>query len=153
MNHLGTRKGGGNHRCSIFRLHVGKALLALTQYELRTWGVGSTAPSQIRAYEEAWENRVSDYIGKMPVYWINVPDDLGLESERAKIERNAIALLSNKLLPTDVSSNAWLGRFSPQHKIRASSLWNVDHVEDVCDIRFLDRLEWYVEFTSHSQSR
>src|ERR1043166_7895880 len=34
--HLGTRSGGGNHRGSIFRLHVGAALLARDGIESAT---------------------------------------------------------------------------------------------------------------------
>src|SRR5688572_8529664 len=36
--HRGTDKGTGNHRGSIFRLHVGNALLAKSGNILPTWG-------------------------------------------------------------------------------------------------------------------
>ncbi len=49
--HRGHRDGGGNHRGSIFRLHVGAALLKRdggSDDTLRTWGRGSSAPRDVR---------------------------------------------------------------------------------------------------------
>ncbi len=150
--HLGTRTGGGNHRGSIFRGHVGAALLVRDGIPLPTWGVGSSAPLDVRTAELAWENQVSAYIGGMSVLWINVPDEAGALSERAFIERNAIALLSNQFGPIDAASTNWLGRLSPKQPIRDSALWNVKHVTDVCDPRFLDKLESFVELTRQGAS-
>jgi hypothetical protein len=113
--HLGTRTGGGNHRGSIFRLHVGAALLARDSTSLPTWGIGSSAPLAVRdcevtqTAEAGCEKRVSEYIGAMSVLWIGVPDEPGSRSDRAFIERNAIALLSNRFAPTDIASETWLG--------------------------------------------
>lgn len=151
--HLGTRAGGGNHRGSIFRLHVGTALLARDGTPLPTWGVGSSAPAAVRdrattrAAEAACEKRVSEYIGAMSVLWIDVPDEPGPQSDRAFIERNAIALLSNHLCPIDGASPSWLGRFSPRREIRDSALWNLDYVAGACDVTFLDKLESFVTLT------
>ncbi len=151
--HQGTRVGGGHHRASIFRQHVGTALLARDGIALTTWGVGSSAPPAVRnsesarSAEAACEKRVSDYIGAMPVLWVNVPDDAGPGSARAFIERNAIALLSNQLAPIDSASASWLGRHSPRVEIRESALWNLNHVRDVYDPSFLDTLESFVTST------
>src|SRR5882672_7431786 len=118
--HLGTRSGGGNHRGSIFRLHVGAALLGRDGTRLATWGVGSSAPPAVRdseagrAAEAAWEKHVSDYIGGMSVFLVDVPDEPSPQSNRSFIERNAIALLSNRFAPIDRASSGWLGRFSPR---------------------------------------
>jgi hypothetical protein len=148
--HLGTRAGGGNHRGSIFRLHVGAALLAREGKSLPSWGVDSAMPRSVRddevacAEEAAWEARVSEYIGTMSVAWIGIPDEAGPESDRAYVEKNAIALLSNQLVPIDAASAQWLGRFSPRLQVRDSSLWNLNHVDSVCDLDFLDKLETYV---------
>jgi len=38
---------------------------------------------------------VSEYIRELPFLWVNVDDEPGPESDRAYIERNAIALVSN----------------------------------------------------------
>lgn len=148
--HLGTRIGGGNHRGSIFRLHVGTALLARDEVSLTTWGVGSSAPSALRNSktardaEVAWENRVSEHIGSMPVLWVDVCDEPGPNSARAFIEKNAIALLSNQFAPIDSASGSWLGRCSPRHEIRDCALWNLNYVREVYDPLFLDKFESFV---------
>lgn len=157
--HLGTRTGGGNHRGSIFRLHVGAALLARDGIPLTTWGVGSSTPPAVRnsetarADEAACEKRVSEYIGAMSVLWVHVPDEVGLHSARAFIERNAIALLSNQFAPIDNASGSWLGRFSPRHEIRDSALWNLNYVIEVNDPSFLDTLESFVTLTCGGKPR
>lgn len=151
--HLGTRIGGGNHRGSIFRLHVGAALLARDQVDIPTWGLGSSAPSALResqaaqAMESAWEQKVSEYIGAMTVLWVDVPDEPSPESIRAVIERNAIALLSNRFAPLQPASVTWLGRQSPKDEIRRSGLWNLNYVDQGYDPRFLDLFESVVEKT------
>ncbi len=152
--HLGTRAGGGNHRGSIFRLHVGAALLVRDGTPLPTWGIGSSAPPALtnspaaRAAETACEKRVSEFIGSMSVFWADVPDDEpGSQSERSFIERNAIALLSNSFAPMDGASSGWLGRFSPRQEIRDSALWNLNYVKEVYDASFLDKLESCVTLT------
>jgi hypothetical protein len=154
--HLGTRRGSGNHRGSIFRLHVGAALLARDGIMLPTWAIGSTAPDEVRnnaaakAAEAECEQRVSAYIGAMSVLWINVPDEPGPNSMRARIEQNAIALLSNQCVPLDAANAGWLGRYSPRLEIRQSSLWNLNHVRQPYDPRFLNDLEIAVESTANN---
>ncbi len=151
--HLGTRIGAGNHRGSIFRLHVGAAMLARDQIDLPTWGKGSSAPPSLResqamqALEFAWEQKVSEYIGAMTVLWVNVPDEPSSESTRAVIERNAIALLSNRFTSHDFPSAGWLGRNSPRSEIRRSGLWNLNYVDQGYDPSFLDLFESAVEET------
>jgi len=95
--HRGDRAGGGSHRSSVFRLHVGAALLARDGGRLPTWGVRSSAPASIRSSETSHEQQVSKFIGSMSVLWVDVPDEPGPRSARAYIERNTIALLSNHL--------------------------------------------------------
>lgn len=145
--HLGTRTGGGNHRGSIFRLHVGAALLARDKMKLPSWGGGSSVPPEVRndpktmGAEAAWEQEVSAYIGAMSVLWVDVPDEPGASSMRGFIEKNAIALLSNQLEPIDPASPNWLGRYSPRDEIRRSCLWNLDYVDRIYDRAFFDHLE------------
>jgi hypothetical protein len=152
--HLGTRAGGGNHRGSIFRLHVGAALIARDGGLVRTWGVGSSAPPALRAslgaqeVEAAYEQKVSAHIGAMTVLWVDVPDEPGPRSVRAFIERNAIALLSNGFSPCDRASEYWFGHYSPRDEIKRSGLWNLNHVDQEYDPGFLDHLEAAVERTS-----
>lgn len=148
--HRGTRTGGGNHRGSIFRRHVGAALLVRDGTPLETWGIGSSAPAEVRDSasardaEAACEKRVSDYIGAMSVLWVCIPDEAGPQSSRAFVEKNAIALLSNRFSPVDRPSTRWLGRFSARNEIRDSGLWNLNYVSDVHDPLFLDLLESFV---------
>jgi hypothetical protein len=151
--HLGTLSGGGNHRGSIFRLHVGGALLARDMISIPTWGVGASKPPALhasvtdQAAENECERKVSKYIGAMSVLWVDVPDEPGTSSVRAFIERNAIALLSNHFDPIDPASEDWLGHKSPRDFIRRSNLWNLNHVDQTYDPRFLDDLETAVERT------
>jgi hypothetical protein len=145
--HRGGRAGGANHRSSIFRLHVGAAMLARDGVKLPTWGIGSSAPKPIPPDETALEQRVSAYIGAMSVLWVDVPDEPGRGSARALVERNAIALLSNELRPVDKPSDDWLGLHSPYEEIRRTGLWNLDHVDRRHEPAFLDVIESLVSST------
>lgn len=72
---------------------------------------------------------------------MDVDDEPDPRSDRAYIERNAIALASNyDREPVDPRADGWLGTDSPSEKIRGSGLWNVDHVDESYDPAFLDRL-------------
>jgi hypothetical protein len=151
--HLGSRSGSGNHRGSIFRLHLGRALLNQEHCTIPTWGIGSVAPPELRSdlvaqeAEAAWEKKVSDRIGAMTILWIDVPDEPSAASMRAYIERNAIALLSNHHSPIAQASEAWLGRHSAREEIRTSLLWNLKHVNEEYDPAFLDVLEQAIHRT------
>lgn len=87
----------------------------------------------------------------MTVLWIDVPDEPGPNSNRAVIERNAIALLSNHLNPLEPAGQDWLGQFSPREAIRSSSLWNLNHINAAYDPGFLGKLEDYVGRTCGSE--
>jgi hypothetical protein len=129
----GGRPGGGNHRGSIFRLHVGQCLLARDDDPygvLGTWGDKATAATSVRHGEYPHEAAVSSYIGQMPFLWLPVLDDPGPDSARGVIEAGAIALLSRRSNPdADPSSEQWLGRWSSRATVRESGLWNVRHVD------------------------
>ena len=148
-NSGGRFPGGGNHRGSIFRLHVGEALLASGDYPpeiSRTWGRGSSAPLEIRTAEYPLERDVSTYIRAMPFLWVEVDDAPGPASERGLIERGAIAVLSNLARPpNDPPSPCWLGHRSARDAIRSSGLWNVNHVRDApSSDAFLSALETHI---------
>jgi hypothetical protein len=52
--HRGALDGSGNHRGSIFRLHVGAALLqrdSATVGDVPTWASGQSAPREVREVE------------------------------------------------------------------------------------------------------
>lgn len=129
--HRGSQTGGGNHRGSVFRLHVGKAIINREGFtDFPHWGQGSSASKVIRQSEDALERRVSAYLGNLRLLWLKVDDEPSKESQRAFIERNAIALLAgaNGLSPVDTPSTDWLGHCSDHEKIRLSGLWNLDHI-------------------------
>jgi hypothetical protein len=87
------------------------------------------------------ERQVSSVIGAMPFLWVRIDDPPGPGSERGYIERNSIALLSNAGKDAiDAPSATWLGRHSGRGPVRASGLWNNNHVEETYAPGLLDRL-------------
>ena len=146
--HKGTEAGGSHHR-SVFRLHVGGALLARGGFptEIReTWGRGSSSGSdEVRARERPLEKAVSEYIGAMPFLVLAADDEPGPASVRGDLEQNTIALLSTIGLAVDPPTLEWLGRDCPHPVVRSSGLWNVDHVGEAYDPAFLDGFEALVE--------
>lgn len=144
----GSYEGGGNHRGSVFRKRVGEAIIERDGLhdEYPHWGEGSTAGRDRRLAELELERRVSDYIRSLPFLWLHVDDEPSAESQRAVIERNAIALLSNyQQERVDARSAEWLGQHSRSEYIRDAGLWNVNHVDEEYDPSFLptvaDRIE------------
>ncbi|MCI0713440.1 MAG: hypothetical protein L0154_25005 [Chloroflexi bacterium] len=152
-SHKGTGAGTGNHRGSIFRLHVGNALLNKHgAWTLPEWGRGSSASRQIKQSEQGLEREVSTSIGALPFLWVEVDDEPGASSHRAYIERNAIILLAGPdgCSPIDKPGLDWLGHYSDRVKIRESGLWNLDHIGHPdnllsYDPDFLDVLERHVD--------
>ena len=140
--HKGTvRSGGGDHHGSIFRKIVGAALIQKGSLDYPTWGKGDTAPREVRKLEQPLERIVSTHIGEMPFLWLAVEYEPGPDSLRGYIERNAIALLSNwGKQPIDQPSSSWLGHHCNREKVRASGLWNSNHVNEDYDPAFLDVL-------------
>ena len=95
----------------------------------------------LREAEADLERRVSAYVGQMPFLWLEVLDAPGPDSERGRVERNAIALLSHaQSSAADVPSAQWLGGYSDRRLVRAAGLWNNRHVEEDYDDAFLDAL-------------
>ncbi|WP_418280491.1 hypothetical protein [Halorubrum sp. DTA98] len=146
----GTYEGGGNHRGSVFRKRVGEALIERDEQneEYPKWGVGSSAAREFRLEELEMERRVSEYLRDLPFLWVDVDDEPSPESDRAYIERNTIALVSNiggeSIDPRD---EEWLGQYSQVPEIRESGLWNINHVEESYRPEFLDTLANYIDGT------
>ena len=149
----------GNHRGSIFRGLVGRALAQQDGIDLPpSWkrpgkaakrcgldrvGVKGRSPRELT--ETELEARVSCHIRAMPFLWLNVGDERGPESDRGTIERNAIALLSGYRKALDRPSPGWLGGSSDDCRVRRSGLWNSEHVDkDYCP-SFLDDMERWIE--------
>ncbi|WP_176059975.1 DUF6884 domain-containing protein [Paraburkholderia sp. BCC1876] len=142
--HRGTDDRGGSHRSSIFRLHVGHAILSSRKFSQDSWGIGETASKETRETEKWLEHEVSDYIRELHVLTLPILDLPGPDSDRSYIERNSIALLSGQGT-TSTPGNEWLGNASKMRSIRESGLWNVNYVNDRYDDRFLDVLDELVE--------
>ena len=78
----------------------------------------------------------------MPFLWLDIDDPPSRDSLRGRIERNAIALLSNLNKPAlDAPSPGWRGHHSDRPKVRQSGLWNNNHVDEGYDPSFLRDLE------------
>jgi len=143
----------GHHRGSVFRKHVGLALLNREGVEHPTWGVGATADRHVVEGERELEERVSAYLARLLVTVLPVLDEPGPTSMRGYVERNAIGLLTRHCTPgawptLRASSAAWLGRHARTHAVRASGLWNVNHVGERPEAAFIGRLEQLVRGSS-----
>lgn len=152
--HRGNVDGSGNHRGSIFRLHVGAAISRRERrLSLSSWGVGQSADARTRLNEVELERMVSAHIGSMGVLWLAIEDDPGPASDRAYIERNVIGLLSARSGRKDEPSSDWLGRDSPSERIRNSGLWNLEFLGFEYAPEFLDVFEEYVMATIGSRRK
>lgn len=145
--HKGDLEGSGSHRSSVFRLHVGKALINKNHLTCETWGIGQSATREVREKEKYIERMVSDYIGNLGVIFIEVDDEASAHSDRAFIEKNAIALLSANNFSLENTSSNWLGKHSHKAEIRGSNLWNVNYVESQYDSFFLELFDKYLLLT------
>jgi hypothetical protein len=159
--HYGTGSGssdhphGGNHRGSVYRKRVGEAIIE--KHDLtdeypdwdERWSSIERERPVVRDEEYVLERRVSTYIREQPFLWVNLDDEPSADSDRAYLERNAIALLSNfEKRPIDPRGDGWLGRYSRSREIRESGLWNVNHVEERYDSGFLDLLGTSIDDTT-----
>lgn len=145
--HRGQASGMGNHRGSVFRHHVGLALLAKDGQTHPTWGNRSSAERSVVEAERELEERVSAYLARLLVTNVPVLDEPGPDSMRGYVERNAIALLSTKAFSVDSPSEEWLGRHAEAEAIRRSGLWNVRHVGERVEDGYLDGLAKLVDAT------
>jgi hypothetical protein len=140
---VGRNPGGGNHRESVFRRHVGAALIQRSNSsdELLTSWLDRHRPVGERSSQEPMvEVEASRHVRAMPFLWLTVPD----MADRDYIERNSIALLSCLTGGVDPPSASWLGHYSSSPEIRDSGLWNIDHVNDRYEPGFLLRLSQLV---------
>jgi hypothetical protein len=159
--HYGTGDGssdhphGGGHRGSVYRKRVGEAIIEkhglhadYPSWDDR-WAAIDRERSAVRDEEYILERRVSASIREQPFLWVHLDDEPGPDSDRAVLEQNAIALLSNcERESLDPRRGDWLGRHSRSHKIQESGLWNVDHVDEEYDSSFLALLGRAVEDTT-----
>ena len=140
--HLGTAAGAGNHRSSVFRLHVGEALINrdLDAARYPSWGRGQSADAVVSRAELELERKVSRYMSRLLVTFVAVDDEPGKDSMRAVLERHAIALFTEHMSPLEQASADWLGGHSSQPSIRRSGLWNVRAVGDDANLQTLESI-------------
>ncbi|WP_158666128.1 DUF6884 domain-containing protein [Pseudomonas sp. SWI36] len=129
-SHFGQIDGGGNHRGSIFRLHVGRALLESQKlgHKYSTWGDGQHASGEIREKEIELEKEVSGYLSNLEVFIIPIDDEPSKDSLRAHVETQLIALCTEDFEKIDETAMDWLGKSSPMLPIVKSGLWNLRDV-------------------------
>lgn len=152
--HRGTGDCLGNHRSSIFRLHVGAAISAKDpNLCVSSWGDGQVADSTTRKKEQHLERMVSKHIGAMNILWLAIEDEAGPASDRAYLERNVIGLLVGSSGLVDLPSADWLGRFGPNERIRNGGLWNLNFLDYSYSDEFLDVLEEYALITVGQKPR
>jgi len=113
----------GDRRRSVFRLHVGAALLARDDPaapRLAEWtGAKQTPMPEV-------EEVVTGYLRERFTFCcIPVPD----KDERLALEQAVIALLAQ--YPPGPPSDGWLGLHAPRPEIRRSGLWNTQHLAGV----------------------
>ena len=143
--HKGDLSGLGNHRTSIFRLHVGTALIARDRLDCPSWGTVTKPDTHQLTQEEKIERLVSQYIAELYVSVLPITDVPSKRSDRAYIEQNLIAIMSGYPAPVECASDRWLGLHCANLAVRRSSLWNVNHTEESFDPGFLATLEFYVD--------
>ena len=112
----------GNHIASVFRRHLGGALLrrddpSPANQQLAHWLAGSRPSS--RDVERKVSERLRDNFSYSA---FSVP----LAADRLALESGLIALMAQ--YPLGVPSTSWLGRHSVSEVIRVSGLWNKQHI-------------------------
>lgn len=139
--HKGTEKGYGNHRGSVFRKLIGQSIIGkenLDQFPF--WG--KKIDRKHKDSELELEKMVSNYIRKMSFLSLTVPGESIKDNDRAYIETNSIALISNiNKEPIDKPSISWIGYHSNHRDVIASGIWNSDDTDKDYDPNFLDKLE------------
>lgn len=146
-NHKGNLDKTGNHRGSIFRLHVGTSLINKNKIVCPTWGKEQHSNKIIKDAEREIEIQVSNYISTLKILCIDIRDKASKDSDRAYLERNLISLLTNRTNPVDYPNSEWLGYWCENEKVKKYAIWNVAHTQDRYDPLFFNVLEKYIEYT------
>jgi len=149
-------ENSGNHRGSIFRKHVGRAIIERDGLddEFPYWGQphrelpDDISTEYIREQEHSLEQRVSEYIRTLPFLAVDIPGEPGPDCERSMLEKNLIALVSHARRTTPgVDQSGWLGYNSPHAEIARTSLWNIDHVNGFYSGSVIRDLKPHIENT------
>ena len=118
-----------NHHRSIFRKHIGRAILnKRSDPYLEAWNIDFTTRANRASYgalrdtarEAEIEREVSDWLRQHTSFClISEPD----EQARKTLESGLIALLAQE--PSCVPSAHWLGLWAPDSRMSESGLWNI----------------------------
>jgi len=147
-NHKGSIDLTGNHRGSVFRKLIGFSLINSNKLDFKHWGDKSKkGDKKIKEEEKPLEIAVSKYIYSLTFIVLEVPGPSLKDNDRALIEENSIALLSNYFESTiDQHSSDWLGLFSGDKKVISSGLWNNKHVDQKCiDDKYFKTFEYHLK--------
>lgn len=129
-NHRGNIvDGGGSHRGSVFRQHIGKKLINRDDLHHLYPNWGADINHQLNLPEYQHEVTVSQYIRALPFLFVKVsnPENIKL------IEHRSIEHLSNanpNSIIDPLINNDWLGCSGDPDAISQSHLWNVHHVHN-----------------------
>jgi hypothetical protein len=155
--HQGNLQGIGNHRSSVFRMHIGSSILAKEKISLSSWGKNIEISKDQEKLELEIEREVTIYMNNMLISYLDIGDNPSKNSDRAYLEQNIIGLLSGPIAPIDIADESWLGYYCDNYAVRRSSLWNVNHTRMEYDPDFFAVLQHYIDVTSgkiegHSES-
>jgi len=142
--HKGPENLFGRHRASVFRELVGYALINKDNHPQNKWGIREDK-SMLKS-EKVLEKNVSLYLRDLSFTILEIEGEASKYNDRAYMERNSIALLSNyNRLAIDPSSANWLGRFTKKDKIIKSGLWNSNYVDITnVDDEYFDKMQHYI---------
>lgn len=141
----GKHAGGGNHRESNLRLHLGTALINRDEIDCPSWGKRFKANADIREAEYPVEKIVSEKVNSMPFLWLGLDSRTGRQDFARFMQKNAIALLSNYgKAPLDESSSTWLGYYCSNPFVKRSGLWNVEYVSERYNPVFMEEFRTLV---------
>lgn len=146
-NHKGANDLSGNHRGSVFRCLVGLSAIQKNQLLYPYWGGRlKKGDNEVKMSEKPLERLVSTYLHRLPFTVLEVPGPPSKTNDRAMIEENSIALLSNYArLTIDKSSEDWLGLYSGDDKVINSGLWNSKGVDRLdIDYHYFETFEKYL---------
>ncbi len=144
----GKLSGGGDHRISDFRTHVGSALARRDNITCPTWEEIQRSNASIREAEYLLEAKVTEVICGMPFLWLSTDNSKNPSLARQVIKDNSIALLSNyQKPPRDKASEGWLGSYCANRLVRLSGLWHSEHVASNYDPIFLNKMKKFIRVT------
>jgi hypothetical protein len=143
--HKGPENLFGSHRASVFRELVGYALINKDNHPQNKWG--NRKDKSMLESEKLLETNVSLYLRDLSFTILEIEGEASKDNDRAYIERNSIALLSNyNRLAIDPSSANWLGRFTNKDKIIKSGLWNSNYVDITnVDVEYFNKMQHYID--------